>query len=205
MGPYGCGVMNCFASFSASNGLFYHMKNVHPNIEEIYKPYRCAMPTCPKRYKNINGLQYHLREAKGSSGHGGLSGQDGEQLNVKPYTCQIPGCKKAYRTANGLRYHQVHGHNIQPHPLMEANTSLHPMQPPPHLMHLQARGAPQGQRQAPSAGHPHQVQQQQQSTGHPLQAVAHPLQAQTQAQVQQQQSLPQFRMQREKWLMNNNI
>ncbi|KAI7893937.1 uncharacterized protein EV154DRAFT_392570, partial [Mucor mucedo] len=58
---YGCGVMNCFASFSASNGLFYHMKNVHPNIEDIFKPYRCAMPTCPKRYKNINGLQYHLR------------------------------------------------------------------------------------------------------------------------------------------------
>ncbi|ORE04870.1 hypothetical protein BCV72DRAFT_186743, partial [Rhizopus microsporus var. microsporus] len=65
-----CGVAGCFASFSASNGLFYHMKNSHSNLEQTEKPYRCAVPNCTKRYKNINGLQYHLREAKGSSGHG---------------------------------------------------------------------------------------------------------------------------------------
>ncbi|KAI8049800.1 uncharacterized protein B0P05DRAFT_592077 [Gilbertella persicaria] len=118
IGPYGCGVMGCFASFSASNGLFYHMKSAHPNLEEIYKPYRCAMPNCPKRYKNINGLQYHLREAKGSSGHGNVTAEDS---NAKPYQCSVVGCKKAYRTANGLRYHQQNGHTVQPMPMMDAN------------------------------------------------------------------------------------
>jgi hypothetical protein len=109
IGPYGCGVTGCFASFSASNGLFAHMKEVHKNTAEIYKPYRCAMPTCPKRYKNINGLQYHLREAKGSSGHGHVASNE-KNTHLRPYQCQISGCKKAYRTANGLQYHHLHGH-----------------------------------------------------------------------------------------------
>ncbi|KAF7723491.1 hypothetical protein EC973_002002 [Apophysomyces ossiformis] len=113
LNPYGCDVPGCYASFSASTGLFYHMKNVHPSLEGVDKPYRCAMPNCTKRYKNINGLQYHLREAKGSSGHGApaLAGEDGG--GGKPFKCQIPGCKKAYRTANGLRYHHTRGHNLQ--------------------------------------------------------------------------------------------
>lgn len=126
MGPYGCGVMGCFATFPASNALFYHMKNTHPSIDDIEKPFKCAMPNCSKRYKNINGLQYHLRDAKGSSGHG-----TGEQeMNAKAFVCQIPGCKKAYRTQNGLRSHQQRGHNVQPSMLQQQ-----PQQHlPPHLM-----------------------------------------------------------------------
>ncbi|KAI7869115.1 hypothetical protein BDF14DRAFT_1723330, partial [Spinellus fusiger] len=61
--PYGCDVPGCYTSFSASSGLFYHMKNNHPSLEGIEKPFRCAIPNCQKKYKNINGLQYHLREA----------------------------------------------------------------------------------------------------------------------------------------------
>jgi hypothetical protein len=136
VGPYGCGIPNCFATFPASNSLFYHMKSVHPNIEDTLKPYKCAMPSCTKSYKNINGLQYHLREAKGSSGHGIIGGASaaGGESDVKPYQCQIPGCKKAYRTVNGLRYHQTHGHNIQPTvdpiapPYSLLNEQMHPIQ-----------------------------------------------------------------------------
>ncbi|KAI8972699.1 hypothetical protein BDB01DRAFT_809646 [Pilobolus umbonatus] len=165
VGPYGCGVTGCLASFSASNGLFYHMKSTHPNMEDMYKPYRCAIPTCPKRYKNINGLQYHLREAKGSSGHGINQAEEGHPpSNVKPYKCQIPGCKKAYRTMNGLRYHQTHGQSHQPH-------NIQPSQPPLPIQ--------------------------------PQHAIIQP--SQPPLQPQQMQSTPQFRMQREKWLLYNNI
>ncbi|PHZ12664.1 uncharacterized protein RHIMIDRAFT_135412 [Rhizopus microsporus ATCC 52813] len=167
IGPYGCGVAGCFASFSASNGLFYHMKNSHSNLEQTEKPYRCAVPNCTKRYKNINGLQYHLREAKGSSGHGCIDG-DGNSANIKPFQCQVPGCKKAYRTANGLRYHQVHGHNITPHEQVMLS-GLQPSATPQHMT---------------------------------LQHTMSPEQSQQQ---QQQQSLPHFRLQRDRWLLNNNI
>ncbi|KAG0179939.1 hypothetical protein DFQ28_002049 [Apophysomyces sp. BC1034] len=129
LNPYGCDVPGCYASFSASTGLFYHMKSAHPSLEGVDKPYRCAMPNCTKRYKNINGLQYHLREAKGSSGHGApaLAGEEGGMGGGKPYKCQIPGCKKAYRTANGLRYHQTRGHNMQ----LTMDEIQPPPQPPP--------------------------------------------------------------------------
>ncbi|ORZ19635.1 hypothetical protein BCR42DRAFT_410159 [Absidia repens] len=69
LNPYGCDVFGCFESFSQSNGLFYHMKNVHPDLTNVAKPYRCAVANCSKKYKNINGLQYHLRDAKGISSH----------------------------------------------------------------------------------------------------------------------------------------
>ncbi|KAG1465876.1 hypothetical protein G6F46_000405 [Rhizopus delemar] len=160
VGPYGCGVSGCFVSFNVSNELFHHMKSAHTNLDQEYKPYRCAMASCPKRYKNINGLQYHLREAKGSSGHGCIEG-DNSNLNVKPYQCQVPGCKKAYRTTNGLRYHQVHGHNIN-----------------------------------------------QQATVNGLHTPSVPQQLPIQHTVinsQQQQALPQFRLQRDRWLLNNDI
>ncbi|KAG0163814.1 hypothetical protein DFQ28_011513 [Apophysomyces sp. BC1034] len=124
LNPYGCDVAGCYASFSASTGLFYHMKNVHPNLDCVDKPYRCAMPNCTKRYKNINGLQYHLREAKGSSGHAATSGAD-DTSGDRPYKCQIASCKKAYRTTNGLRYHQTHGHNFPSLPVNDAHADLH--------------------------------------------------------------------------------
>ncbi|GAB5585568.1 hypothetical protein Unana1_00468 [Umbelopsis nana] len=115
MNPYGCDVPGCYASFSASSGLFYHMKGVHTNLEGISKPYRCAIPGCTKRYKNINGLQYHIRDAKGSSGHApAIVREDGTlespMTDNRPYKCQVPRCKKAYRTPNGLHYHEQHGH-----------------------------------------------------------------------------------------------
>lgn len=69
LNPYGCDVPGCFDTFSQSSGLFYHMKNAHPDLSGVAKPYRCAVANCPKKYKNINGLQYHLRDAKGTSGH----------------------------------------------------------------------------------------------------------------------------------------
>ncbi|KAI9313653.1 hypothetical protein BX666DRAFT_720349 [Dichotomocladium elegans] len=119
LNPYGCDVPGCYASFPASNGLFYHMKSAHPNIEGIEKPYRCAMPNCTKRYKNINGLQYHIREAKGTSGHPNLAAANGVDLEPKmqkTFKCPALGCKKAYRTANGLRYHQSHVHQTEPIP-----------------------------------------------------------------------------------------
>lgn len=188
VGPYGCGVPNCFASFSASNSLFYHVKNTHTNTEDVIKPYRCAMPSCLKRYKNINGLQYHLREAKGSSGHGGIGNPEGSanseaHANVKPYTCQIPGCKKAYRTANGLRYHQVHGHNMQPQQQQQQMMEVAMQQQPSQLMH-------------PMQAMHNQQQLHAQQQGRPLQQQPQP--------SQQQQQPQQYRLQREKW-MNNNI
>ncbi|KAI9322093.1 hypothetical protein BX666DRAFT_571688 [Dichotomocladium elegans] len=70
LNPYGCDVPGCLSSFPQSTGLFYHMKQCHPDIQKYDKPYRCAMANCAKRYKNINGLQYHLREAKGALSHG---------------------------------------------------------------------------------------------------------------------------------------
>jgi hypothetical protein len=115
MNPYGCDVPGCYASFSASSGLFYHMKGAHANLEGISKPYRCAIPGCTKKYKNINGLQYHIRDAKGSSGHApAIVREDGTLespvSDSRPYKCQMPRCKKAYRTPNGLNYHVQHGH-----------------------------------------------------------------------------------------------
>jgi hypothetical protein len=115
--PYGCDVAGCYAAFQASTGLFYHMKNTHPNLEGVEKPYRCAMLSCSKKYKNINGLQYHIRDAKGSSGHAALTGE-------RPHRCTVMGCKKAYRTPNGLRYHQQHGHNIEQAHLEQPNQQL---------------------------------------------------------------------------------
>jgi hypothetical protein len=115
MNPYGCDVPGCYASFSASSGLFYHMKGAHANLEGISKPYRCAIPGCTKRYKNINGLQYHIRDAKGSSGHAPTIIREDNTIDSplsdnRPYKCQVPRCKKAYRTPNGLHYHVQHGH-----------------------------------------------------------------------------------------------
>lgn len=126
IGPYGCGAMDCFASFSASSSLFTHMKEVHKYATDIYKPYRCAMPACSKRYKNINGLQYHLRNAKGSSGHGNVIANENDS-KIKPYQCQISGCKKTYRTPNGLRYHHQHGHTEDP-PLQHIVNALQEQQ-----------------------------------------------------------------------------
>ncbi|KAI8339079.1 hypothetical protein BC941DRAFT_451377 [Chlamydoabsidia padenii] len=87
LNPYGCDVPGCYDTFSQSSELFYHMKNVHPDLSGVAKPYRCAVVNCPKKYKNINGLQYHLRDAKGTSGHAlaistspPLENHQGEQL-----------------------------------------------------------------------------------------------------------------------------
>jgi hypothetical protein len=176
IGPYGCGIMGCFASFSISSGLFTHIKEVHKNIGETYKPYRCAMPTCPKRYKNINGLQYHLREAKGSSGHGHVVSE--ETSNVRPYHCQIPGCKKAYRTANGLRYHNQNGHLTGP-PLQQMVNAA--MQEQQHQLRMQ-HASPHLLQSI------HQQVQTQQAHGH----VETRAQATHAQQQQSHQSLPHF-------------
>ncbi|KAG1066415.1 hypothetical protein G6F42_026665 [Rhizopus arrhizus] len=41
--PYGCDIPGCYAVFADSSGLFYHMKNNHPNLNGVGKPFRCAM------------------------------------------------------------------------------------------------------------------------------------------------------------------
>ncbi|CAO3636852.1 unnamed protein product [Mucor fragilis] len=110
--PYGCDIPGCYAVFADSSGLFYHMKNTHPNLNGIGKPFRCAMVGCTKKYKNINGLQYHIKDAKGTTGHGGGMLADDD----RPYRCMIGTCKKAYRTASGFRYHQQNGHQVQQQP-----------------------------------------------------------------------------------------
>ncbi|CAO3596971.1 unnamed protein product [Absidia cylindrospora] len=166
LNPYGCDVFGCFESFSQSNGLFYHMKNVHPDLTNVAKPYRCAVANCSKKYKNINGLQYHLRDAKGISSHTLVSASSppppdnninhGEMIlptlfnssknnsfvgnsstradsetiapasgppplhslsldninsNDRPFSCPMIGCKDAFGTINDLRLHQDHTHS----------------------------------------------------------------------------------------------
>jgi hypothetical protein len=184
--PFGCDVPGCYAVFAASTGLFYHMKNSHPHLEGVEKPYRCAMTNCSKKYKNINGLQYHIKDAKGTTGHGGGAGLGGTVDDDRPYRCMIASCKKAYRTASGFRYHQQNGHNISPQGQAQAAATVVPIT---SNVGMTMPATAQLQQQV-------HVPQQQQQYGIPQQ----PQQPQQQQQFQPQ-SQPQFRMKREKWVM----
>ncbi|CAJ0911055.1 10075_t:CDS:2 [Entrophospora sp. SA101] len=108
---FACGADGCNSHYSNPNGLYYHMKAAHPNLDSSKKPFRCALPGCSKKYKNINGLLYHIKEAKGTSGHqADNDDEESQDSAIKPYKCPVPGCKNSYRNANGLQYHQRHAH-----------------------------------------------------------------------------------------------